>query len=106
MSYDPTSMHNAISKGLAKAIVQKTKEPQPVPREQVVKDLCEWIAKERLSDLEVQAIYDTARNKLRGKTCSICDKWAPIYGGDYTYPGGDLSKPKQFRCADCIEALK
>lgn len=95
-----------VSQNLINAIVNKTKEQQPVPREQLVRDFVEFISREKWTDEEIQVIYTAARNRMRGKTCKVCDKWAPIYGGDYTYPGGDMSKPKEFRCADCIEALK
>lgn len=104
-SYDPASLHQAIERGLVKQFVQQTKQPRARSRDEMVVDLVKWIATEKWTDEELKAIYMAARNRFRQKTCYSCGELKPDFGGEFIWPDGDMSKPKRFKCADCIGKL-
>jgi hypothetical protein len=70
-------------------------------RDQLVEDLCVLIARLPASSDQIAKLYRAVTGKMISKTCNRCLKLKPVVDGVYQYPGGDLSKPKQFICGDC-----
>lgn len=105
MSWNPESLHRAIDKGLIKAVAQQTKAPREVPREEMIKDLGDWLRKENFTDHELAFLYQILRDRFKQKTCYQCGQLKPVFKGELVWPDGDMSKPKRFVCADCKGVL-
>lgn len=103
MEINQRDLHRAIEKGLAKRIVQETKGPKTISRAEWLKDFCEFIGREQLSDDELRLLYTAVNNKMRSRTCGVCGHLSNLMFGDYIHVSMDLSKPKVFRCQDCKE---
>jgi hypothetical protein len=77
----------------------------PVPREKMISDLVAWLRKTNFSPEEIHIIYQTVRDRCLSRTCYICGRPKPVFGGEHLWKDGDMSKPKVFRCADCKGVL-
>lgn len=70
-------------------------------KEEIVNDMCDLIRRIPLKTDQIRALYDSVSARLISKTCHSCGKFGLEIEGSFIYPGGDLSKPKQFICRRC-----
>lgn len=80
-----------------------TKRGAAIPVEKVVEDLAQMLSSMHLTSEQAELLYKVIRNRVRSKTCFICGKLKPSYGGELYWPDGDMGKPKRFKCQDCKE---
>lgn len=70
-------------------------------KDEIVNDMCDLIRRIPLKTDQIRALYDSISARLMSKTCYSCGKLDLEIEGSFTYPSGDLSKPKQFICKRC-----
>lgn len=78
----------------------QTQQPQ-VHKDKVVTDIAELIRRLPLTGDQIKGLYSAITGRMVNKTCYYCGKLAPEVEGTHTYPGGDMSRPKQFICGGC-----
>jgi hypothetical protein len=74
-------------------LLGRPQKQAPVRREQVIKDLENWLATQALSDEEAERLFTIIARRVRSATCSKCLKLKAKFEGEV--------RDKKFVCRDC-----